>query len=79
MSSDLVVLETLVKPLRDGDTVVEALFRALFEADEVELIPATRETVGAGGSTTCSNGIEDTRRTSRGDSPALRVHAVRDQ
>ena len=43
MSSDLVVLETLVKPLRDGDTVVETLFRALFDADEVDLIPATRD------------------------------------
>ena len=27
VSSDLVVLETLVKPLREGDTVVELLFR----------------------------------------------------
>ena len=43
VSSDLVVLETLVKPLRDGDTVVETLFRALFDADEVDLIPATRD------------------------------------
>lgn len=42
VSSDLVVLETLVKPLREGDTVVEFLFRSLFEASEVRLIPATR-------------------------------------
>ena len=42
VSSDLVVLETLVKPLREGDTVVEMLFRSLFEASEVRLIPATR-------------------------------------
>ncbi len=42
VSSDLVVLETLVKPLREGDTVVELLFRSLFEASEVRLIPATR-------------------------------------
>ncbi len=42
VSSDLVVLETLVKPLREGDTVVEMLFRALFDANEVRLIPATR-------------------------------------
>lgn len=42
VSSDLVVLETLVKPLREGDTVVELLFRSLFEASEVKLIPATR-------------------------------------
>ena len=42
MSSELVVLEALVKPLREGDTVVELLFRSLFEASEVRLIPATR-------------------------------------
>ena len=42
VSSDLVVLETLVKPLREGDTVVEMLFRALFDANEVSLIPASR-------------------------------------
>ncbi len=42
MSSDLVVLETLVKPLREGDTIVEMLFRALFDAKEVRLIPTTR-------------------------------------
>ena len=39
----LVVLETLVKPLREGDTVVEMLIRALFDATEVSLIPATRQ------------------------------------
>ncbi len=43
VSSDIVVLETLVKPLRDGDTVVEMLLRALFDAQEVSLISATRE------------------------------------
>ncbi len=43
MSSEIIVLETLVKPLREGDTVVEMLFRALFDAEEVSLIPATRE------------------------------------
>ena len=42
LSSELFVLETLVKPLREGDTVVELLFRSLFEASEVRLIPATR-------------------------------------
>ena len=41
--SDLVVLETLVKPLRYGDTAVERLFRELFDADEVMLVPATRQ------------------------------------
>ena len=42
VSRELVILETLVKPLREGDTVVEALFHSLFDAKEVRLIPATR-------------------------------------
>ncbi|MDE2640295.1 MAG: type II toxin-antitoxin system VapC family toxin [Chloroflexota bacterium] len=42
VSSELVVLETLVKPLRDGDATAEALFRELFDAQEVRLVPATR-------------------------------------
>ena len=41
--NDLVVLETLVKPLRDADTAVERLFRELFDADEVMLVPTTRQ------------------------------------
>ena len=41
-SSDLVVLETLVKPLREGDKVLERIFMELFDANEISLIPATR-------------------------------------
>ena len=40
-SSELVVLETLVKPLREGNARLEMLFRSLFGAAEMELIPAT--------------------------------------
>ena len=42
VSSELALLETLVKPLREGNTVLEALFRRLFDANEDSLIPATR-------------------------------------
>ena len=42
-SSDITVLDTLVKPLREGDEVVEMLLRSMFDANEVRLIPATRE------------------------------------
>ena len=42
MSSELVVLETLVKPLRDGNRVLEGLFRSLLDSNEVRLVPATR-------------------------------------
>ena len=43
VSSDITVLETLVKPLRDGDEVVEGLFRSLLDSNEVRLISASRE------------------------------------
>ena len=35
VSNGLVILETDVKPLREGDSVVELLFRSLFEANRV--------------------------------------------
>ena len=40
-SSELVVLETLVKPLREGNARLEMLFRSIFAAAEMDLIPAT--------------------------------------
>lgn len=43
LSSEIIVAETLVKPFREGDAVVETLLRALFDAQEVTLVPATRE------------------------------------
>ena len=41
VSSELVVLETLVKPLRDGNRVLEGFFRSLLDSNEVRLVPAT--------------------------------------
>ena len=42
VTSELSVLETLVKPKRDGNSTLERLFRAaMFDATEIELIPAT--------------------------------------
>ena len=43
VSSELAISETLAKPIRDGDARLEALFRALFQRRDVDLIPATRE------------------------------------
>ena len=40
-SSELVVLETLIKPLREGNARLEILFRSIFAAAEMDLIPAT--------------------------------------
>ena len=41
-SSELVVLETLIKPLREADQVLERIFRELLDSAEVQLIPTTR-------------------------------------
>ena len=43
VSSELTIAETLAKPIRDGDARLEALFRALFQSRDFDLIPATRE------------------------------------
>ncbi len=43
-SSELVALETLIKPLRDGNTRLEMLFRSILAAAEMDLIPTTLET-----------------------------------
>ena len=43
-SSELVVLETLIKPLREGNARLEMLFRSIFTAAEIELLPATLAT-----------------------------------
>lgn len=41
VSSELTLLEVLVKPLKENDTVLADLFRALLRAREVRLIPVT--------------------------------------
>jgi len=41
ITSDLTWLETLVKPIRDNNAVLEASYRAFLTAREVRLIPAT--------------------------------------
>lgn len=43
-SSELVALETLVKPLRDGNARLEMLFRSILASTEMDLIPATLTT-----------------------------------
>ncbi len=43
-SSELVALETLIKPLRDRNARLEMLFRSILAAAEMELIPATLAT-----------------------------------
>ena len=41
VASELVILETLVKPIRDHDTTLQDSFRELLRSREVELVPTT--------------------------------------
>ena len=41
--SELAVAETLVRPIREGNEDLEAAFRAVFAAPEVQLVPVTRD------------------------------------
>ena len=43
-SSELVALETLIRPLRDGNARLEMLFRSILASAEMGLIPATLTT-----------------------------------
>ncbi len=43
-SSELVALETLIKPLRDGNARLEMLFRSILASAEMDIIPATLAT-----------------------------------
>ena len=43
-SSELIVLETLIKPLQEGNARLEMLFRSILDAVEVSLMPATLAT-----------------------------------
>ena len=43
-SSELVLLETLIRPLREGNARLETLFRSILDAAEMDLIPATLAT-----------------------------------
>ena len=42
VTSELSVMETIVKPLRDGDEVLQRLFMDLLNSNEVRLVPSTR-------------------------------------
>ena len=41
-TSELSIVETMVKPLREGDAVLQRLFRDLLNSSEVRLVPTTR-------------------------------------
>ena len=41
--SELVIAETLVRPIRERDRDLETAFRNVFSAQEVQVVPATRQ------------------------------------
>jgi len=42
VTSELSIVETMVKPLREDDAVLQMLFRDLLNSSEVRLVPTTR-------------------------------------
>ena len=42
LASELSIVETMVKPVREGDKVLQRLFRDLLNSSEVRLVPTTR-------------------------------------
>ena len=79
VTSELTVLETLVKPLRESDAFLERLFRELFDAVEVRLIPATRPLWEEARTPSSHDEFEDAGRGPRGGGAAGRVYVVRHQ
>ena len=79
VTSELTVLETLVKPLREGDAFLERLFRELFDALEVRLIPATRPLWEEAARLRATTNLRTPGHAPRGCGAAGRVYAVRDQ
>ena len=41
--SELAIVEALVRPIREADEDLEASFRSVFAAPEVQMVPATRQ------------------------------------
>ncbi len=59
MSSELIMLETLVKPLKTSDTLLETCFREfLLASQEVQLLPITLSILEQAGSLRASTGLK---------------------
>ena len=78
-SSELVALEVLVKPLRDGNVRLEMLFRSILAAAEMDLIPATSGNVGRSRPYPRRDGLGDLRRPPRCNSSSGRLPALHHQ
>ena len=78
-SSELVALETLVKPLRDGNVRLEMLFRSILASAEMDLIPASLATWEDAARIRAETGLATPRRTPRRDSSARWLHCLHHQ
>lgn len=79
VTSELSVMETLVKPLRDGDEVLQGLFQELFHSTEVRLGASDTGTVGRCRRSTCRLEPQDPGRAARGDKHPRTVYLACDQ
>ena len=76
VSSPVLVVEALVKPLRDGNTEIEMQYRELFESNAVRLLEASYAVFEDAARPACHYRVGNTRRASRRDSPERRLRAV---
>ena len=58
VSSPLLVLEALVKPLRDGDTGIESQYRELFASNAVRLLDASYQVFADAASIRAETGLK---------------------
>ena len=73
VSSELAVLETLVKPIRESDAVVERLFDELFNSKERDTHPGDAPIVGRSRASPSDYRLEDSGRSPCGNSVAHRL------
>ena len=77
VSSPLLVLEALVKPLRDGDTGIESQYRELFASNAVRLLDASYQVFAGRDQHPCRDWLKNTGRDSRRYCTTRRVYALR--
>lgn len=59
VSSELVILETLVKPRKDGNSILESTFRqVLFGSRDMQLIPISVQILDQAASLRATNGLK---------------------
>ena len=77
VSSPVIVVEALVKPLRDGNTEIEMQYRELFGANAVRLLEASLAVFEDAARLRAETGLATPGRTPRRDSSSIRLRSLR--